>query len=71
MSEPDLLDIIRSLVHLTEDEREALIDHHIVGRTYVDIGHDLGVSGERARQIANQAAAKIAEKLGPFERELV
>lgn len=60
MSEPDLLDIIRSLVHLTEDEREAFIDHHIVGRSYRAIGRDLGVGGERIRQIINGATAKLA-----------
>lgn len=59
----DLLDLIVATASLDEREREAFIDHALVGRSYVDIGRDLGVGHERARQIADGAVRKLSAML--------
>lgn len=68
MTDLDLLDLIVATSHLDEREREAFIDHALVGRSYRDIGLDLGVEPERARQIAAGAASKLAAMLARRER---
>lgn len=60
--------MLRALIHLTEDEREAFIDHTLVGRSYSAIGKDLDLSVSRVQQIVRSAETKLTKILAPMGR---
>lgn len=54
------LDLLIALGSLEPDIREAWVDHHIVGRSYREIGETLGVSGTTAARMERLASDALA-----------
>jgi len=46
---------------LTPIQREVVVDHVLVGRTYEEIGESLDLSGERVRNIEATGLSRLVE----------
>lgn len=51
--------LLRLFPNLTDQEQFVMLRHHMQGSTWKEIGSELGITGERARQIAVKASNKL------------
>lgn len=65
------LDALIALGRLTPDQREALIDHAVIGRPVTAIAADMGFTRRRIYQLEAEASARLAVLLRRPERVAV
>lgn len=58
------LDVLCAFGGLTMDEREAVIDHLLVGRTFKVIGETLGITRAGAQALERRGLTKLRKLLG-------
>lgn len=51
--------LLRLFPNLTDQEQFVMLRHHMQGSSWKEIGSELGISGERARQVAVKARNKL------------
>lgn len=59
----DVFPLYVALADLTPNQRLALLERELHGRTFADIGRDMGVSRERVRQLHRTAKFKVETAL--------
>lgn len=60
------LDLLCALADLTMDQREAFVDHHVLGRTYRGIAETMGCSVGLVQYRVRRAKARLESALSPL-----
>lgn len=57
------LELLVAFDHLTADEREAVLDVDLIGRTYRDVATRIGCSHNHAANLRHRGLAKLRDRL--------
>lgn len=61
--EPGMLELLGALAGLTPGSRQVFVDHELVGRTYEELGAELGLTRARCAQLGRAAGEALRTEL--------